>query len=160
MLLSFTDLSKSTVLDIGCGCGDLLPLIREKFTKVRYVGIDQQIQFIEIARERYENQADAQFVIADIANCILPKADHVLASGVFNYKSSDLGYYHEMISKFYRVAQKSLVFNMLNSAVCKPTSLLTAHNPSEISNFCRTLSRDVTTITDYLSDDFTICMKH
>src|SRR5206468_1241171 len=48
------DIEGKTVLDAGCGMGDLLPFLYMKADNFRYLGVDVNPEFIEIARKRYE----------------------------------------------------------------------------------------------------------
>ena len=76
-------LDGSSVLDIGCGFGDLFSFLKEQGINVNYLGIDINPSLIEIAREKYPN---IKFKVLDIDNEeIEEKYDWVVSSGVFNY---------------------------------------------------------------------------
>lgn len=51
----------SEVLDVGCGHGDLLPILRKKGYAGDYLGIDTNDGAISVANNRYGNDARASF---------------------------------------------------------------------------------------------------
>ena len=54
-LSEISNLATSTLLDIGCGQGDLYPFLCQLFENIEYTGIDINSQSVEIAKERYPN---------------------------------------------------------------------------------------------------------
>lgn len=56
---------KSSVIDVGCGCGYLLECIPEGVT---YHGIDLNPHLIEWAKKKYEKYEKASFVVGDAKN--------------------------------------------------------------------------------------------
>jgi trans-aconitate methyltransferase len=152
------DLSGSSVLDIGCGHGDLKKHLDERFYGYRYVGIDQMPEFIMQARSLYGHRPNCYFCLADFTSAKLPRADYVLASGVLGYRCEKQGFYFSMIAKMYEAADKALAFNMLDAAKFPQHELLTGHDPEEVLTFCETLSPEVRLLRGYLEDDFTVLM--
>ena len=51
-----------SVMDFGCGTGSLLPWLRKTYPAVKYLGYDPSRASIEVARARYSNLGDAEFV--------------------------------------------------------------------------------------------------
>ena len=78
------DLSGLSVLDFGCGKGDLYHFLSERTDDLRYCGIDVNEGLVALAREKYP---DAEFLCVDIEETRLDRAfDVVLICGVFNLR--------------------------------------------------------------------------
>ena len=59
------DFNGCSVLDVGCGTGDLKAFPDQRFSALRYLGVDQMPEFIDSARARYAEQSDTPFVLGD-----------------------------------------------------------------------------------------------
>jgi SAM-dependent methyltransferase len=143
------------VLDIGCGHGDLLALIRTKYGQLKYTGIDHAPAFIKIATERYGSIADTNFLLADFWSAPLPETDYVLASGALSYRHSDAEFVYKMIAKMFATCQLGLAFNLLSNTE-REDGVLVAYNPQEILAYCKTLATRAELIEGYLTNDFTL----
>jgi SAM-dependent methyltransferase len=150
-------LNNKTILDAGCGMGDLLPYLYAKSTNFKYLGVDKNKGFIEIAKKRYEGY---DFELADPFDKKIGSFDVVISSGVMNgnYK----GWLEErkrMIKMLYSQCQEVLAFNMAGGlAPIANDSLIAYANPKEIYDYCATLSDRVILRAHYLHNDFTIVM--
>ena len=157
-LAEIGDLNACSVLDIGCGYGDLKGFLDARFHGFNYIGIDQMAEFITEARKLYGQRPACYFCISDFTTAELPNADYVFASGVLGYRCADKDFYFSMIEKMYRIANKALAFNMLDAAKFPKHELLTGHDIEKVLAHCKTLSADVKLIRGYLEDDFTVLM--
>ena len=70
-----------SILDAGCGMGDLLPFLYAKSTNFRYLGVDTNNDFIKIAKKHYEGH---EFKVADPFTKKIGRFDIVISSGVLN----------------------------------------------------------------------------
>lgn len=163
MAIRFRELAKDlpldgrTILDAGCGMGDLLPYLYAKSTNFNYLGVDKNKGFIEIAKKRYEGH---DFKVADPFNKHIGYYDIVISSGVMNGNVDGwLDKRKRMIENLYSHAATALAFNMAGGLSPIPSDRLIAYaDAREILDFCSTLSNKVILRTDYLRDDFTIVM--
>lgn len=57
---------KITILDIGCGDGELLRICSRKFPKFEFIGLDANEHIIHEARKRSEGYDNIRFIKADI----------------------------------------------------------------------------------------------
>lgn len=157
-----------SILDLGCGYGDLKQYIDELnhqqglsgYKISGYIGIDQHKTFIQSARLQFKNAANTEFIKADFSSMTLPKVDIVIASGSLNYYSRKKGYLQKVITAMYESAHDAVAFNLLDSRYFKPGKLLIAHQPQEILEFCRSICVNSQLFDDYGQNDFTIIMKH
>lgn len=150
------DLHGRSVLDIGCGHGDLKAYFDQDYSDYDYIGIDQMPEFIAEARERFVGHKNGTFFQSDFSQQDLPEVDYVIASGALGYRCQQPDFYLNMIRKFYQSARIGLGFNMLDKQRFPEHDLLVGHDRDAVLAFCKTLSSNVQLITDYLDDDFTI----
>ena len=106
----------STILDFGCGYGELLSYLRDRNNIINYLGYDIVQHSIDTAKGLH-NESQASFV------SILPQSsiwDFVLMSGVFNVKG-DVDqvewseYVVSTINSLLQRAGKGISFNMLTT---------------------------------------------
>ncbi|MCA2999585.1 MAG: class I SAM-dependent methyltransferase [Rhodocyclaceae bacterium] len=150
------ELNGSSVLDIGCGHGDFKGFLDRLASGFTYVGVDNVPEFIGVAQERYGRLANTHFFNADFSTATFPEVDFVVASGALSYRSAVPDFQLAMIEKMFRVARKSLAFNMLRADRFPPHPLLIGHDPEKVLAYCMSLTTHVRMIKDYLPDDFTI----
>ena len=141
--------SKDTILDVGCGYGDLSQYI--DWTS-HYMGIDLNPLMIQTAVMRYPQLS---FKVADISDQ-KKSYDWILASGVFNIKVMDNQTLLRVgIRNMWDHCKKGIVFNIVvtGSQVKGPDVYF--YDPAEILTFCRTLTSSVTCRMGYLPHDAT-----
>jgi SAM-dependent methyltransferase len=155
MLTGIGDLNNSSVLDIGCGNGDLCYYLSQKFTNVNYSGIDLVDAFLNNAIELNKHCASATFYSGNFMDDGLPVADYVFACGSLNYKSSDPDFIYKAISGLYKHCNIAFGFNLLSETI-NPDGILAAYSPQLIIDHCKTLSSNVILRTGYEEGDFTI----
>jgi trans-aconitate methyltransferase len=150
------DLTGSTLLDIGCGYGDLKGYLDQIYSDFTYIGIDQMPEFISEAKRRYGDYPDTYFYQTDFTTVEFPIVDYVIASGALAYRCQNRDFHFDMIRKMYKAANRAVAFNMLDAARFPEHDLLIGHDIGKIEQFCKSLSRRVKIITGYAADDFTV----
>ncbi|MEE8574241.1 MAG: class I SAM-dependent methyltransferase [Thermodesulfobacteriota bacterium] len=158
ILAGVGDMNGSSVLDLGCGYGDLRAYLDTLFIDLTYVGVDYMPEFIAEARERYNGREDTIFFKSDFTKEALPLSDYVIANGVFCYRSADKGFHFELIAKMYGAARLVLAFNMLDKLTFPEDELLLGHDRDEVVDFCRKLSPVVEVRSGYIENDFTVLL--
>ncbi|MFH1025430.1 MAG: class I SAM-dependent methyltransferase [Nitrospirota bacterium] len=84
LLMATGDLSGKTILDFGCGKGDLYGFLRDKGVAVAYCGIDVNDNLIELAQHKYPQ---AEFIALDIdEDTFHRRFDVIIGIGVFNLR--------------------------------------------------------------------------
>ncbi len=147
-----------SILDVGCGTGDLLAFLNEKINACNYTGIDQIKDFIELAGEKYKAQNKVSFLLGDFWTADLTKYDYVLASGALSYRNADPNFIYKMIAHLFSLSKKAFAFNLMEKTEMKGGGLV-AYNKNEILEFCKKLSSNVILKDDYLEGDFRILMN-
>lgn len=159
VLAQVGDFSGRSVLDVGCGYGDLKGYLDRWFSDFTYIGIDQMPEFIAVAEDRYEGCAGTHFYQTDFTTIGFPSVDYVVASGALGYRSDNPEFYGGMINKMYQAATRALAFNMLDADRFPDHPLLTGHNLDGIVRKCQDLCPNVQVIQGYLDDDFTVFLR-
>jgi SAM-dependent methyltransferase len=154
VLSEIGSLEVASVLDVGCGFGDLYGYLKERQIESSYAGIDINPRAIDIARQKYP---DTRFEVADFDNYSSEGADYVLASGALtfkieNYRDMYLGF----IRKMFYLSRRGCGFNMLRRGEHPDDATYAAYDPMEIYAFCLALTPKLVLRQDYLSHDFTM----
>lgn len=146
-----------SILDAGCGLGDLLPYLYAKSADFKYLGVDINEEFIELAKKHYEGH---KFQIGDPFNKHIGTFDVVVSSGVMNGNMPDwFEKRKKMISNLFSQTEEVLAFNMAGGLKPIPPDPLIAYaDPHEIYDYCKTLAKHVKLDTSYLDKDFTVVM--
>jgi SAM-dependent methyltransferase len=160
VLLQVGDLEGCSVLDVGCGLGDLCRLLHQRGVHCEYTGIDHMPEFLSEASARHGALPRTRFLLGNFARDPLPRADYVLASGAFGYRSSEPGFHLRVARKLAGTANIALAFNMLDAATFQRDDLLVGHDRRQVTSYCRTLSPNIQVIDRYLDDDFTVFLYH
>lgn len=155
MLAEIGDLNDHSVLDVGCGHGDLRAFLGEQYPNLHYLGIDHFEPFLEVAYERYASWPNTRFLLGDFTTARLPEVDYVLASGALGYRSQESDFVVRMIDKLYASCRVALGFNLLRHMPDRET-VLAAYDPEAIDNHCQRLASRVSLREGYLQDDFTV----
>lgn len=163
MAIRFRELVKEipvegkTIMDAGCGLGDLLPYLYAKSVNFHYVGYDIKSEFIEVAQKHYEGH---QFKVGDPMNKRLGLFDVVISSGVMNGNVKNwIKKRQKMIANLFDQTGEVLAFNMAGGVRPIPHDSLIAYaDANEVYEYCKTLTKHVKLNTSYLDKDFTITM--
>lgn len=156
ILLSQWNFNHSSLVDFGCGFGDLCGYMRERGIRdFNYTGIDINPELLEIARKRY---ADAEFRCLNLlAEPDFPDVDYVLASGTFNFKIADcFAFVKDAFTCFDKIAKKGFAANFLSNKVDYELSDVYHADPAQILNLAYSFSKNVVLRNDYMPFEFTV----
>ncbi|MCR5613180.1 class I SAM-dependent methyltransferase [Treponema sp.] len=171
-------LDGTSVLDVGCGLGDLFHFMTCGIgLNVEYTGIDISKRMIAIACEQLAilrenglrlpegNKSTVRFVCKDVfeeseadAATTESRVDWVYASGIFNL---NLGNNDEFLRKaflrFAGLCKKGFVCSMLNVRSTDKEDTYYYYEPSAVSALAKEYgAKNVRIVDDYLENDFTI----
>lgn len=111
-----------TILDFGCGTAHLLEfIVKNKYEKISYSGLDISKKFIEVASKKHTNNSFYCLDILDAKNEI-PNFDYIIMNGVFTEKrelSFDemWEYFTNMLLVLYDKCNKGFSFNVMSKIV-------------------------------------------
>lgn len=142
-----------SVLDLGCGLGDLLGYLRnQRDFRGRYRGLDLVADFVEHARAAYANDEAASFREHDVRQEPLPRGyDVVVASGLFNNRLSDNWEFLTTTARaMFEAATKGVAFNALSTYVDYQDAGLYYCDPLALFDYAkRNLTQRVSLRHDY-----------
>lgn len=154
ILTQIGDIKGKSILDVGCGLGDMYGWLKTKHAGFKYEGMDITPSMIKMAKSNYPG---VKFRVADILKIDKPKYDYILASGIFNRKVKN----HEKFLKssvlnMFKLCKIGIAFNIMSvKADFKEKNEYYAE-PDVIFRFCLNISRKVVLRHDYMPHDFTI----
>jgi SAM-dependent methyltransferase len=146
-----------SVLDVGCGCGDLLEFFNAQKIGCQYTGIDQVKEFIEFAGKKYEAQANSSFLLGDFWSADIGHYDYVLASGALSYHNADPNFIYKIIFHLYSLSTHGFAFNLMELTGLKGGGLV-AYDKRKIIHYCCKICPQVILKDDYLPGDYTVML--
>jgi trans-aconitate methyltransferase len=154
VLTEIGNLNNCSVLDVGCGFGDLYGYLIKKGLSIKYTGIDINLNLIKLAKEVYP---EAHFEVIDVAEYEKSDSfDWLFACGFFEFKIPEENYVQKMLKKMYTICTKGVAVDFMSSYVDFTTEDAYHADPAEIFRFCKTLSKRVTLRHDYMPFEFCI----
>ena len=106
----------SSILDFGCGFGDLYGYFQQGDKKIEYTGTDINEMLIKQGQTKYP---DANLQTKDILNdSFNSKFDYIFSCGVHNIKTEDNYIFLEnSVKRFLHLSKKAIVFHLLSDKV-------------------------------------------
>jgi len=153
-----------SLVDYGCGYGQLVAFLRARKRSFRYLGIDISKDMISQAKQHFGSLDECRFHLADKSPDV---CDYAVASGVFNVKQGVApgewwDYMCHVLSDMNTHSRKGLAFNCLTtySDPDRLRSDLYYADPCAVFDFCiRNFSRNVALLHDYRLFEFTVVVR-
>ncbi len=147
-----------SLLDVGCGFGDLAAWLERQGCPVDYTGIDLSPDLLAEGRQRHPGLRLLEGDLFDLDPA--PRAfDWVVLSGTLNRDLGDDGAYaRRLIPRMWDACRLGIAFNLLD-ARHEPTASrwdLQSFHPEEILTLVRRFASRVELRDGYLDNDFTI----
>jgi SAM-dependent methyltransferase len=159
VLCAVGDLQGKTLLDVGCGFGDLLANLKDRGIRAQYHGVDVMDSFVSVARA---NHPDGKFWTFDVRDeCppdFKPPFDYVFASGLLGlHIGDDAEYARTLLRRMFEWCRIGVAANMISTYVDYREDYLAYTNPEEIFAFCKkNLTWKVALRHDYMQYEFSI----
>lgn len=125
-----------SVLDFGCGLGDLLAHLRQNGFGGRYCGVDIVPEFVAHVENAFDGDVKA---VLDTGDLELPRGyDFAMLSGVFNNRMDDnRAFMEDTIRRMWNAAGRGIAFNAMSSWVDYQDPDLWYVDPLEVFAFCK-----------------------
>lgn len=160
VLTSGFDLRGRTVLDLGCGFGDLNRVLAEQYgDDYRYVGVDLVPQFLDEGRGKYGRDG-VDFIEGDLLEVEPPTpCDVVVASGIFNHQLEGMDEYDFIVAVMERalsLSKDGVAMDFLSDRVDYREDPLFYSSPERVLGIAYGLSRNVVLRNDYMPFEFSV----
>lgn len=155
VMADVADFNDRSVLDVGCGRGDLRGYLGEFYPRLRYSGIDQMPDFLDAASANFGHMPNTTFLLGDFSTAILPQYDYLLICGSLNYKTSQADFTRTTLERLFDCCTVGMAASFLRT-MDPDDPVLRAHDPKPILAQCRALGRRVVLRDDYSPDDFSV----
>lgn len=164
MLCSEWNFKDKTILDYGCGFGDLYNYIKETHTdSFKYIGIDLNPNFIEIAKSKKYKNAEFYVVPANPSTFIEQqnfKIDYILSSGIFNYKiENNIKNIKDTLDIFNKYSTFGFASNFLSDKVDFKAEENFHASPGEILEFHYKYCNNIILKNNYMPYEFTVIVN-
>jgi trans-aconitate methyltransferase len=158
-IASAIDFNDSSVIDVGCGTGDLKAFLDTRFGGLSYLGVDQVPEFVAQARTRFAGVERCSFELGDFNAMVFPRAEHVVACGVLNYRSSSAQHVFASMARMFTAATRTVAVTVLDEAHFQGHPLLVGRDVDEIVAFCRKLAPRVDVLVGHAPNDALVVMR-
>lgn len=148
-----------TLLDIGCGFGDLLTFLTgNNAAPANYLGWDITPGFVAEATRIHAANPTARFEVGNLMEkgAEAPVADCAVMLGLMNFnwqgQIDNIEYSKHMIRQAFSMVRNTLVFDFLSTHLTPTYPAETGvfyHNPAEMMDFAFSLTSSVTLLHDY-----------
>ena len=143
-MLAVTDLglqkrAQHSILDVGCGYGSLLELLKKRSLSLIYTGIDVCEPMILAAREKYSN---AEWLIGDVIELEgSERFDYVVCNGILTQKLDasirDMDRFSKLlVTRMFDLCRIGIAFNVMSTYVNFTVPNLYYRNPAELLAWC------------------------
>jgi SAM-dependent methyltransferase len=152
-----------SLIDVGCGLGDMYQYLMTQNFQGNYLGLDFVEDFVRLSKDIYKNYSKADFQEFDITRDEIPSGvDFVLLSGVFNNKrNNNKEFMLNTIKKMFNSAEKGVAFNALSTYVDYQDEHLYYSNPLDVFDFCKKeITSKVVLKHDYLVKENSIPFEY
>jgi len=146
-------LKNKSVLDVGCGFGDLASYLGNK---KQYTGIDISPKMIQEGKRIYPK---LDLRLCNILDAKIENYDVIIANGIFYLLGNNApALMRKIVTRMYELANHAVAFSNLSSWASHKDEGEFYADPCETVKFCRTLTPWVVMRHDYHPGDFIIYM--
>ena len=161
VLIDHVALDGKSLLDVGCGLGDLWAFLKAREIPVRYTGVDLIEKMVAAARQR---RPGGRFLCRDVfagAAAGMGPFDVVFSSGAFNLElGNNMEFLARAVPRLLDLAGQTLAFNLLHTRTRDKYDHCAYYDPDDVLAVLAPLPCEVRILDDYLPNDFTVlCRK-
>lgn len=163
VLVDNVDLYKRSLLDVGCGLGDLFFYLCSQGVELeQYYGVDISEVVVNKALEMNPHlNIEHRDIFSDQDFAQNNSYDVVYASGIYNLKqNNNINFLEESLSIYKKVSKEYVVFNLLSEKSEDKEDAYYYYSSNCITELVRKFKfADFSIIEDYLHNDFTVICK-
>lgn len=160
VLARSVDLAGKSLLDVGCGLGDLSKYLAHVGARCSYLGVDILPEMVEAARRHCPGAAfECRDVIADPAG-LGRRFDVVYSTGIFNLSATaDMAFLREGFAAFRALAGEAVVVSLLRAGAPGAEDQYRYFDPAEVVAALAHPDWRLELAEGYLRNDFTVIAR-
>jgi SAM-dependent methyltransferase len=155
----------ASVIDLGCGYGDFLTILRAAGHRGHYLGCDVAPGMIEAARAMHHEDGNCTWQLGAKPNAV---ADYAVANGVLNVRrgadaTAWLAYVESVMQTLGAHSSRGFGFNMLSTSSDPEKRRADLHYADPVATLALCLQRygrHVALLQDYGLWEFTVLVRH
>lgn len=154
-VLQCADFAGRSILDVGCGFGDLLGYLKQQQVPIAgYVGIDVNPEFVRVAAANYPEAEFHAISLTSLEDAAL-RSDLVVMLGLLNFRQQSLDnqvYAREMVARAFALSRETLICDFLSSrrsSIYPPEDFVYYYEPAFVLELGLDYSGDVALKHDY-----------
>ncbi|OGI17034.1 MAG: hypothetical protein A2287_00070 [Candidatus Melainabacteria bacterium RIFOXYA12_FULL_32_12] len=159
ILISQYNFENKSLLDIGCGFGDLNKNLKKNYKNYTYLGIDLNDELIQIGKELYKEE-HIRFESGDfLEKNFSEQFDYIIESGIFNHKLEGISNYdfiEAVIEKSLKICNDGIAFDFLSDKVDYTDGHTFHSSPEKILSIAYKFSRNIVLRNDYMPFEFSL----
>jgi ubiquinone/menaquinone biosynthesis C-methylase UbiE len=157
VLLRGLNLKGKTVLDVGCGLGDLVPYLQERTGgDFAYIGVDIADRLVADAQQLHGGKR-CRFLHGDAFREDLPQVDIAVLSGALSLRTEDIAdYAHRTLQRMYALAREAACLNFLSKYVDYELEKNQHYQPETVFAWARRITPRLNLLNDYPLYEFTV----
>jgi SAM-dependent methyltransferase len=151
-----------SLLDVGCGFGDLFGYLRDRGWQGNYLGLDLCPELLDEGRKRFGPRG-AQFECIDLSGESLAySADVAVAIGIFNnrLKGDNLEFVAQMLHAMWAHSTQAIVVDFLSTTADRPRPELFHADAEVILQMALGYSKRVRLDHSYMPFEFLVAIWH
>ena len=154
------DLNGKSILDVGCGKGDLVTYLRNKNVNFsQYTGIDLAQEMINLCNDKIKDQ-HTKFHQGTVFDTPIDGIDIALLSGSLSYRyESAVADAKATLEILFSASTIGVALNFLSKKVDYELDKNQHYDPSMVLEWALNLSNNVTLYHDYPLYEFTLVVK-
>ncbi len=145
-----------SVLEVGCGFGDMGHFLAEYAPNVCYTGVDINPELIQIGKEKFPS---LDLRVMDIQEETIETYDLVCSVGIFNHQLSmqdEMEYIEEMLAQFFKLAKLGVAVDFMSTFVDFQHSGAFHMPEGQALRIAKKMTKRIILRNDYL--DYEYCM--
>jgi len=136
-IIKYLDLENSnkTILDVGCGNGELYKFLNFMGFRGQYLGYDINTPLLKLARSRFPQiKVERKDILKDKVS---KRFDYVVMSGLFNLNAGQTEtWIYNFLKKMFMLSKEAVVFNAISTQVNYKSEEIFYLDPAKIFSFC------------------------
>jgi SAM-dependent methyltransferase len=157
VFLDSVDVVGKSILDVGCGLGDLLAFLKDRDIAADYTGVDILPEMVRSAKDHHPGEAFHCCNIFEDNPFAKDSYDYIFCGGIFNLCMGDnLSFLRHALEVFFQVAREAVVFNLLSHTSPDQEDGYAYYDPKEVKAIVLSLGVEPEIIQGYLPNDFTV----